>query len=174
MASDITPNSPNLSDRQEETDAALGYMVRNAAMVEFFLDQAIRRLIKNPYTPLVTASLSASGSLDVIKRIVEAGPFSDEAAQEMTVIISQCRTAFPQRNRHVHGLRVIGDERDVTWTKNRKTGSLNQASFEVDELRNLGREFSRIAGSILNWSSYYLEGKPRTGRRETQKRESEN
>ncbi|MBB5626829.1 hypothetical protein [Sphaerisporangium krabiense] len=174
MASDTTPNSPNLSDRQEETDAALGYMVRNAAMVEFFLDQTIRRLIQNPYTPLVTASLSASGSLDVIKRIVEAGPFSDEAAQEMAAIIGRCRAAFPQRNQHVHGLRVIGDERDATWTKNRRTGSLNQTFFEVDELRDLGREFSQIASLILGWSGYYLEGKSRPGRRETQNRESEN
>ena len=151
-----------IGDRQDELDKALGFMVGRAAMAEFFLNQTIQKLINSPYGSLVTASLSASGALDVIKRIVDQGNFGSEASDEVKKFVDASRIAFAERNKYVHGLRVIGgaDTADQVYVPNRRRGGINTYDFEVDELRRLGKEFGQIAGAIFHWMQVYVEGKP--------------
>jgi hypothetical protein len=113
-------------------------MVGRAAMTEFFLHQAIRKLIGSPYAPLVTASLPVTGAPDVMRRIVDAGGFSQEASQEISEFVNKSRPLFAERNKYVHGLRVIGDEQDQIFVSNRRKGSIEQYVAEVDGLRQLG------------------------------------
>jgi hypothetical protein len=147
-------------DRQDQLDCALGFMVGRAAMAEFFLHQAIVKLIGSPYASLLTASLPATGALDVIKRLVEAGDFSQEASQELKEFTDKIRPLFAERNKFVHGLRVIGNEEDQIFVANRRKGGIDRYIAEVDALRQLGQEFSQMTGSILKWTRDYVEGKP--------------
>jgi hypothetical protein len=148
-------------DRQDQLDCALGFMVGRAAMAEFFLHQAIRKVIGSPYASLVTASLPVSAALDVIGRLVEAGKYGPEASQEIKEFVDKSRPLFAERNRYVHGLRVIGSEQDQIFVSNRRKGSMDQYIAAVDALRQLGEEFSRVAGKIFDWTMHYVEGRPR-------------
>lgn len=145
------------SDRQGELDSALGYMVRSAALTEFFLQQTIKALIRSRYTPLVTASLSASGALDVIQRIIDAGNFGDEAPKEFRRIADKARSAFGERNKYVHGIRFALEGEDVLLTRNRKKGGFDQSAAEIDGLRQLGAEFRQISVMIVEWTRELAE-----------------
>ncbi|MGW5197183.1 hypothetical protein [Streptomyces spiralis] len=146
---------------QKDLDLALGFMVRQAAMLEFFLHQTIRRLVGGQYAILVTAGMQASAVLDAVKRIIDAGAVSEEAAQEMADISGRCRTAFKERNKYVHGLRVIGAESSEVWTNNRKNGGIDQHPLEADRLMALGADFARLSSQVTEWYRHHLEGRPR-------------
>jgi hypothetical protein len=152
-----TVDTDAVSDRQAQLDGALGYMVRRAAMTEFFLHQAIKKLIRSRYTSLVTASLSASGALDLIQRIVDAAGFGQEASQELKRIVDIARAAFTERNRYVHGVRVIVEDQDILLIRNRRKGGLDRLTTEVDELRQLGEEFGQLSGMIVDWTQRHVD-----------------
>jgi hypothetical protein len=148
-------------DRQDQLDCALGFMVGRAAMAEFFVHQAIRRVIGSPYASLVTASLPVTAALDVIVRLVEVGKFGPEASQEIKEFVDKSRPLFAERNKYVHGLRVIGDEQDQIFVSNRRKGRIDQYVADVDALRQLGQEFSQATARIFDWIQHYVEGRPR-------------
>ncbi|GGJ36437.1 hypothetical protein [Streptomyces brasiliensis] len=150
---------------QRELDLALGFMVRQAATLEFFLHQAVRRLVGGQHAILVTAGMQASSLLDAIKRIIDVGAVSDEAAQEMTEISGKCRIAFKERNRFVHGIRVIGAENSEAWTNNRRNGSIDQHPIEAEQLMELGSDFARLSSQLSDWYRHYLDGHPRRASR---------
>ncbi|MEV3910898.1 hypothetical protein [Streptomyces canus] len=146
---------------QRDLDLALGFMVRQAAMLEFFLHQTVRRLVGGQFAPLVTAGMQASGLLDAVKRITDVGAVSDEAAQEMTEMAGRCRTAFRERNKYVHGVRVIGAENSEVWTNNRRNGNVDQHPLEADKLMELGADFARLSSQLSEWYRHHLDGHPR-------------
>lgn len=150
-----------ISPDQKDLDLALGFMVRQAGMLEFFLHQTIRRLVEGRYAILVTAGMQASAVLDAVKRIIDVGAVSDEAAHEMAEISGKCRTAFKERNKYVHGLRVIGTGSSEVWTNNRKNGGIDQHPLEADRLMALGADFARLSSQVTEWYRHHLEGHPR-------------
>lgn len=129
-------------------------------MLEFFLHQAVRRLVGGRYAPLVTAGMQASNLLDTIKRINDAGAVTDHAAQEMVEISGRCRISFKERNKYVHGIRVIGVENSEVWTNNRRNGGVDQHPVEAQKLMELGADFSRLSLEVSDWYRQHLEGHP--------------
>jgi hypothetical protein len=91
--------------------------------------------------------------------VAEVGNFSAEAVREISELVEKSRPLFVERNRYVHGLRVIGDEENLIYTSDRKTGSINQYSAQVNALRQLGQQFSQIAATLISWTGRYVEGK---------------
>ncbi len=148
-----------VSDREAQLDRALGYMVRRAAMTEFFLQQTIKELIRSRYAPLVTASLPATAALDAIQRIVDVGSFGDEAPKEFRRIADSARVAFGERNKYVHGVRIAVDDQDLLLIRNRKKGGFVGFMAEVDKLDQLGEKFRQLSGIIVEWRRNYVEGK---------------
>src|SRR6266700_1336218 len=148
-----------VSDREAQLDCALGYMVRRAAMTEFFLQQTIKELIRSRYAPLVTASLPATAALDAIQRIVDVGSFGDEAPKEFRRIADSARVAFGERNKYVHGVRIAVDDQDLLLIRNRKKGGFDGFMAEVDKLDQLGEKFRQLSGIIVEWRRNYVEGK---------------
>jgi hypothetical protein len=151
----------DVAPAQKELDLALGFMIRQAAMTEFFLHQAVRHLVGGRYASLVTAGMQATSVLDAIKRIADTGTLSSEATREITEISGKLRRAFQERNKYVHGLRVIGDESSQVWTNNRRNGGIDQHPMEADTLMELGADFSALCGAVMQWQRHHLEGKPR-------------
>jgi hypothetical protein len=148
-----------VSDRQAQLDCALGYMVRRAAMTEFFLQQTIKELIRSRYAPLVTASLPATAALDAIQRIVDVGNFGNEASWEFKRIADIARVAFGERNKYVHGIRIAVEGQDVLLIRNRKKGGFDRFMAEVDGLGQLGEEFGQLSAMIVEWKRNHVEGK---------------
>jgi hypothetical protein len=148
-----------VSDREAQLDRALGYMVRRAAMTEFFLQQTIKELIRSRYAPLVTASLPAAAALDAIQRIVDTGGFGDETPKEFRRIADIARAAFGERNKYVHGVRIAIEDRDLLLIRNRRKGGFDGLMAEVDELDRLGEEFRQLSGMIVEWRQNYIGGK---------------
>ncbi|MFE5734366.1 hypothetical protein ACFQ7A_26070 [Streptomyces sp. NPDC056528] len=146
---------------QRELDLALGFMVRHAATLEFFLHQTVRRLVGGQFAPLVTAGMQASSLLDAAKRIIDAGAVPEKAAEEMTAISARCRAAFKERNKYVHGVRVIGASNSEVWTNNRRNGLVDQHPLEVENLMKLGADFARLSGQVSEWSRRVLDGEPK-------------
>ncbi|MFF7172275.1 hypothetical protein ACIP8U_44345 [Streptomyces pseudovenezuelae] len=151
-----------VNPEQKELDLALGFMVHQAASLEFFLHQAVRRLVGGRYAILVTVGLQASGLLDAIKRIMDVGAVSEEAAQEMTEMSGQCRAAFRERNKYVHGMRVIGTENSEVWTNNRRDGSIDQHPMQAEKLMELGADFARLSAQVTDWYRRHLDGHPQS------------
>ncbi|MFE5688163.1 hypothetical protein [Streptomyces sp. NPDC056512] len=150
---------------QKEIDLALGFMVRQAAMLEFFLHQTVCRLVGGRYAPLVTTGMQASSVLDTIKRINDVGAVSEEAAQEMAEISGRCRLALKERNKYVHGIRVIGAESSEVWTNNRRHGGIDQHPVEAEKLMELGADLSQLSSQVTDWYRHHIEGAPlRPGR----------
>ncbi|MFD5938494.1 hypothetical protein [Streptomyces griseus] len=146
---------------QKELDLALGFMVRQAAMLEFFLHQTVRRLVGGQYATLVTVGMQASALLDAVKRINDAGAVPEEAAQEMVDIAGKSRVAFRERNKYVHGVRVIGAENSEVWTNNRKNGGIDQHPLEVEKLMALGADFAKLSAQVSEWYRHHLDGHPK-------------
>ncbi|MER6638855.1 hypothetical protein ABT285_25275 [Streptomyces microflavus] len=146
---------------QKELDLALGFMVRQAAMLEFFLHQTVRRLVGGQFGVLVTVGMQVSALLDAVKRITDAGAVPEEAAQEMAEISGKSRVAFRERNKYVHGARVIGAESSEVWTNNRKSGGIDQHPLEVEKLMALGADFAKLSGEVSEWYRHHLDGHPK-------------
>ncbi|MFJ8905030.1 hypothetical protein ACIRIU_08530 [Streptomyces sp. NPDC102351] len=152
---------------QQELDLALGFMVRQAATVEFFLHQTVRRLVGGRHAALVTLSMQASGLLDAIKRIIDVGAVSEEAAEEMAEISRKCRIAFKERNKHVHGVRMIGTGASEIWTNNRRNGGIDQHPVEAEKLVELGIDLARLEFQLSEWNRHHLDGHPKRRNRTT-------
>ncbi|WP_458076331.1 hypothetical protein [Streptomyces sp. EMB26] len=150
---------------QKELDLALGFMVHQAASLEFFLHQTVRRLVGGRYATLVTAGLQASGLLDAIKRILDVGAVSEEAAREMIEMSGKCRTAFRERNKYVHGIRVINTEHSEVWTNNRRDGGIDQNPMQAEKLMELGADFAMLSAQVTDWYRHHVDGQPRRGSR---------
>ncbi|WP_328413898.1 hypothetical protein OG542_26255 [Streptomyces violaceus] len=88
-----------MNPEQKELDLALGFMAHQAATLEFFLHQTVRRLVGGRYATLMTAGIQGSGLLDAIKRIMAVGAVSEEAVREMADMSGKCRVAFRERNK---------------------------------------------------------------------------
>jgi hypothetical protein len=143
---------------QKELDLALGFMVHQAATLEFFLHQAVRRLVGGRYATLVTAGMQASGLLDAIKRVVDVGAVSEEAAREMAEISGKCRAAFKERNKYVHGIRIVNTENSEVWTNNRRDGGINQHPMQAEKLMELGADFASLSTQVTDWYGHHLGG----------------
>lgn len=154
-----------IDPEQKELDLALGFMIRQAATAEFFLHQTVRRLVGGKFASLVTASMQASAVLDVIKRIVAAGELDGEAIREMTQILGDFRRAFEERNKHVHGFRIVGEEGKEVWSSNRRDGGFKREIIEANALMELGSDFSLTTGALTSWIRHHLDGVPRRDRR---------
>ncbi|MFE2086129.1 hypothetical protein [Streptomyces sp. NPDC059460] len=161
-----------IDPEQKELDLALGFMIRQAATAEFFLHQTVRRLVGGKFASLVTASMQASAVLDAIKRILDAGELGDEAIREMTQIIAKFRSAFEERNKHVHGFRIVGEEGKEVWSSNRRHGGFKREIIEADALMELGSDFSLAAGALTVWTRHHLDGEPRRDRRAERSQEA--
>ncbi|MFD5908109.1 hypothetical protein ACFWHL_05280 [Streptomyces massasporeus] len=154
-----------VNPEQKELDLALGFMVHQAASLEFFLHQTVRRLVGGRYAILVTAGLQASGLLDAIKRIMDVGAVSEEATQEMTEMSGKCRAAFRERNKYVHGMRVIGTENSEVWTNSRRDGGIDQHPMQAEKLMELGADFARLSAQVTDWYRHHLDGHPQRANR---------
>ncbi|MFF4965278.1 hypothetical protein [Streptomyces sp. NPDC001037] len=156
-----------VNPEQKELDLALGFMVHQAASLEFFLHQTVRRLVGGRYATLVTAGMQASSLLDAIKRIVDVGAVSEEAAREMHEMSGKCRTAFRERNKYVHGIRVINTASSEVWTNNRRDGGIDQHPMQAQKLMELGADFAKLSMQVTDWYRHYIEGRPRRGSRQS-------
>ncbi|WP_328561018.1 hypothetical protein [Streptomyces coelicoflavus] len=156
-----------VNPEQKELDLALGFMVHQAATLEFFLHQTVRRLVGGQYATLVTAGMQASGLLDAIKRITGVGAVSEEAAREMAEMAGKCRVAFRERNKYVHGIRVINTENSEVWTNNRRDGGIDQHPMHAEKLMELGADFAKLGSQVTDWYRHHLDGHPRRESRQS-------
>ncbi|MFD9992063.1 hypothetical protein ACFWXT_29585, partial [Bacillus cereus] len=107
--------------------------MHQAGMFEFFLHQLVRVLMGGKYSSLVTAAMQPIGLLDAIKRVCDAGAVDEVGRQELAGFISRSKTAFNERNKYVHGLRMHGEGLEL-WTNNRRRGGFDTMPLEAQRL----------------------------------------
>ncbi|WP_338773329.1 hypothetical protein V7968_17690 [Nocardia vulneris] len=144
---------------EKELDLALGLMVHQAGMFEFFLHQLIRNLMEGKYAALTTAAMQPVAVLDAIKRICDAGAVNEAGREQIADFVPRGKAAFGERNKYVHGLRMHGDSLEL-WTNNRRSGGFDSMPLESERLMSLARKFGSLSGEIFDWQRVYIEGKP--------------
>ncbi|WP_458691259.1 hypothetical protein [Nocardia tengchongensis] len=135
-----------------ELDLALGTMVRFAAKTEFELQGTIRLLVGGEYASLVTSGMQASSMIDAIKRILDVGAVDPAQADELINVIGLCRTAFRERNKYVHGMRLAATENAIVLTNNRRNGLFDHHVMDPEIILDLAADFVTLAQTLSDWS----------------------
>ncbi|MFD5787082.1 hypothetical protein ACFWH1_10760 [Streptomyces sp. NPDC127037] len=143
-------------------DRALGAMVREAAMLEHYLETIVKVLCGSPHGALLISGESTSRVLTVCKALIDAHTeIPEEHRTDFKKMLTDAKTAFEQRHTYVHGAIAWQDEGIPGNARSRRLK--HEPDFhpiESDDLHNLAQEFNRLifrAGYFLRLA---IEGFP--------------
>lgn len=136
-------------------DRSLGRMIREAAMLEFWLEQTVKLLCESPYGALLISGESSGRVLQVCKVLIDAHPeVPEEHRAEFKTMLTEAKAAFDRRHWYVHG--AIGWEGEGipgNARSRRLKASQDFQPISMDDLDELCGELGRLAGRA---SHFYL------------------
>ncbi|NUV89982.1 hypothetical protein G6W61_27870 [Streptomyces sp. KAI-26] len=129
-------------------DRSLGRMIREAAMLEFWLEQTVKVLCESPYGALLISGETSSRVLKVCKVLIDAHvEVAEEHRAEFKTMLKEAEAAFDRRHWYVHG--AIGWEGEGipgNARSRRLKSSQDWQPISIDDLNQLGEELARLAG----------------------------
>ncbi|MGW6584441.1 hypothetical protein [Streptomyces globisporus] len=135
-------------------DRSLGRMIREAAMLEFWLEQTVKLLCESPYGALLISGESSSRVLRVCKVLIDAHTeVPEEHRAEFKTMLKEAEAAFDRRHWYVHG--AIGWEGEGipgNARSRRLKASQDFQPINMDDLNQLGGELNRLTGR----AAYFL------------------
>ncbi|ARI54579.1 hypothetical protein A6E92_22210 [Streptomyces sp. S8] len=130
----------------QDHDRSLGWMIREAATLELYLETTVKILCGSPYGALLISGAATTRLMDACKALVDARPeVPKEDRAALKQVLTEAKVAFGKRNTYVHG--------PIGWEGEGIPGNMRsrhlQASrdfhpFEMSELQELAAEFNRL------------------------------
>ncbi|MYT39012.1 hypothetical protein GTY66_23665 [Streptomyces sp. SID8356] len=135
-------------------DRSLGRMIREAAMLEFWLEQTVKVLCESPYGALLISGESSTRVLQVCKVLIDAHKeVPEEHRAEFKTMLTDTKAALDRRHWYVHG--AIGWEGDGipgNARSRRLKASQDFQPINMDDLNQLCGELNRLCGQ----AAYFL------------------
>ncbi|MGQ4355268.1 hypothetical protein [Streptomyces drozdowiczii] len=136
---------PKMLDVQAH-DRSLGWMIREAATVELYLETIVKILCGSQYGALLISGAPTTRLIDACRALVDARPeVPEEDRKALKQVLVEAKAAFELRNNYVHG--------PIAWEANGIPGNTRsrhlKASrdfhpFDVNDLQELAAQFNRL------------------------------
>ncbi|MGC4927244.1 hypothetical protein [Streptomyces sp. DT117] len=143
-------------------DRSLGWMIRDAATLEMYLENIVKVLCESPYGALLISGETSSRVLNVCKVLIDAHPEVPDAHRtEFKEMLVEAKAAFERRHSYVHGA--------IAWEGAGIPGNLRSRRLKADQdfqpldlqdLHQLAREFNRLVGRANYFMRLALAGFP--------------
>lgn len=127
-------------------DRSLGWMIREAATLELYLETAVKVLCGSPYGALLISGAQTTRLLDACKALVDARPeVPEEDRLALKQVLTEAKVAFNKRNTYVHGpIGWQGEGIPGNMRSRHLKASRDFQPFEMGELQELAAEFNRL------------------------------
>lgn len=130
----------------EAFDRSLGWMIREAASLEMYLETIVKELCQSPYGALLISGEPSSRVLNVCKVLIDAHPeIPQEHRAEFKKMLIEAKAAFERRHGYVHGaIAWVGDGIPGNMRSRRLKAGQDFRPIELDDLNQLAGEFNRL------------------------------
>ncbi|MGC3862072.1 hypothetical protein ACPSM1_17980 [Micromonospora chersina] len=145
------PDLPSLSDSRALAEV-MGYMVREAAELEYHLRGLCSALIGSKYAAVVVAGQSVSWLIETSLAIAAVRDEMEEYyLDELKEILQRTKKAFATRNALVHGLWGSDSQGHFVNNSKLRTLELRELDFSADDVDELWSEMTRCQELIHTW-----------------------
>ncbi|MDW4913734.1 MULTISPECIES: hypothetical protein [Streptomyces] len=127
-------------------DRSLGWMIREAASLEMYLETIVKELCESPYGALLISGEPSSRVLNVCKVLIDAHPeVPEEHRTEFKKMLTDAKAAFERRHVYVHGA--------IAWEGQGIPGNVRSRRLrarqdfqplDTSDLNQLAAEFNRL------------------------------
>lgn len=144
---------------QDRFDSLLGRMIREAAMLERYLETIVKQLCGSPYGALLISGESSSRVITACRALADARDDLPEASKQgLKTLLTQSKGAFERRHRYVHGSIAWAGEGTPGTMRSRRLKSEHQFEpVNLDDLADLANEFNRLIFAAGDWVRLLIE-----------------
>ncbi|MET8377442.1 hypothetical protein [Streptomyces microflavus] len=131
----------------ETFDRSLGWMIREAAGLEMYLETIVKELCESPYGALLISGEPSSRVLNVCKVLIDAhSEIPEDHRAGFKKMLVEARAAFERRHGYVHGaIAWVGDGIPGNMRSRRLKAGTDFRPIELNDLNQLAGEFNRLA-----------------------------
>ncbi|MEV7163121.1 hypothetical protein AB0N60_13590 [Streptomyces microflavus] len=143
-------------------DRALGWMIRDAATLEMYMETIVKVLCESPYGALLISGESSSRVLNVCKVLIDAHPEVPDAHRtEFKKTLVEAKAAFERRHSYVHGaIGWAGAGIPGNVRSRRLRAGQDFQPLDLEDLQQLAGEFNRLIGRANSFLGLALAGFP--------------
>lgn len=143
-------------------DRSLGWMIRDAASLEMYLETIVKVLCESPYGALLISGEPSSRVLNVCKVLIDARPeVPDRHRAEFKKMLVEAKAAFERRHSYVHGaIGWQGEGIPGNLRSRRLKAKQDFQPLDLQDLHQLAREFNRLVGRGNYFLGLALAGFP--------------
>ncbi|MEU0786987.1 hypothetical protein ABZ341_36175 [Streptomyces sp. NPDC006173] len=137
---------------QQRFDSLLGRMIREAAMLETYLETIVKELCGSPYGALLISGESSSRVITACRALVDArDDITEPGKQDLKKLLTESKAAFERRHRYVHGAIAWEGEGIPGTMRSRRLKNGHQFErIDIDDLEALANEFNRLIFAATN------------------------
>ncbi|MER6601832.1 hypothetical protein [Streptomyces parvus] len=154
-------DTPHMLDF-DALDRTLGWMIRDAATLEMYLETIAKVLCQSPYAALLINGETSSRVMNVCKVLIEAHTEIPETHRaESKKMLTEAKAAFERRHSYVHGaIAWEGAGIPGNMRSRRLKAGQDFQPLDLQDLEQLAGEFNRLIGRANAFLGLALAGFP--------------